>query len=108
MGDYLTAASTLTCPHGGTVSPVPGTTAVRVAGSAILTSADSFPIAGCPFPPSGTPHPCIQVQWAVTAMRGASGAPALTTDSVGLCTAADGAVQGQVLIQSTQSSGSGL
>jgi hypothetical protein len=108
MGDYLTAASTLACPHGGTVSPVPGTTNPTVAGSAILTSADSFPIAGCPFPPSGTPHPCVQVRWVAPALRATAGASALTTDSVGLCIAADDAVQGSVLIQSSQSSVSGL
>jgi hypothetical protein len=108
MGDYLTSASTLMCPHGGSVSPVPGRGTVTVAGAAVLTSGDSFPIGGCPFPPSGPPHPCIQVQWVVDALRGATDAATLTTDSVGLCKAADGAVQGQVLIQATQSTVTGL
>lgn len=108
MGDYLTSASTLMCPHGGPVSPVPGGGIVTLAGNPVLTSADSFPIAGCPFPPGGPPHPCIQVQWVVDALRGAASAATLTTDSVGLCAAADGAVQGQVLIQATQSSVGGL
>jgi hypothetical protein len=44
----------------------------------------------------------------VDALRGAASAATLTTDSVGLCAAADGAVQGQVLIQATQSSVGGL
>jgi hypothetical protein len=45
----------------------------------------------------------------VTALRGAADGDApLTTDSVGLCVAADGAVQGPVLIQDTQPKVSGL
>ena len=44
----------------------------------------------------------------VDALRGTASAATLTTDSVGLCKAADGAVQGQVLIQATQSSVGGL
>lgn len=107
MGDYLTSASTMMCPHGGSVSPGPGSGTVTLAGNPVLTSADSFPIAGCPFAPSG-PHPCTEVRWVVDALRGAASAATLTTDSVGLCKAADGAVQGQVLIQATQSSVGGL
>ena len=108
MGDYLTSASTLMCPHGGSVSPGPGSGTVTLAGNPVLTSTDSFPIAGCPFAPSGLPHPCTEVRWVVDALRGAARAATLTTDSVGLCKAADGAVQGQVLIQATQSSVGGL
>jgi len=81
MGDYLTSASTLMCPHGGSVSPVPGSGTVTLAGNPVLTSADSFPIAGCPFPPSGPPHPCIQVRWVVDALRGAASAATLTASA---------------------------
>ena len=108
MSDYLTSASTLMCPHGGSVSPVPGSGTVTLAGNPVLTSADSFPIGGCAFAPGGVSHPCVQVRWVVDALRGAAGAATLTTDSTGLCQAADGAVQGQVLIQATQSSVGGL
>jgi hypothetical protein len=49
------------------------------------------------------------VQWIVTAQHAtADGAAPLTTDSVGLCVAADGAVQGTVIIQATQPSVGGL
>lgn len=108
MGDYLTSASALMCPHGGSVSPGPGSGTVTLAGNPVLTSTDSFRIAGCPFAPSGQLHPCTEVRWVVDALRGAASAATLTTNSVGLCKAADGAVQGQVLIQATQSSVGGL
>ena len=51
----------------------------------------------------------MQVQWVITAQKAsAGGSSPLTTDSVGLCKAADGAVQGPVSIVSTQASVSGL
>jgi len=108
MGDYLTASSALTCPHGGTVTPVPANTAITLSGDPIVVASDTFPIVGCTFLP-GAPHPCIRVKWVATALRGAAdGAQALTKDSVGLCLAADDAVQGVVLILETQPKVSGL
>jgi hypothetical protein len=110
MGDYLTANSTLMCPHGGTVSPIPANSKISLGGAQIVVASDTFPIAACAFTIPGVgPHPCTQVQWVVTALRGAADGDApLTTDSVGLCVAADGAVQGPVLIQDTQPKVSGL
>ncbi len=109
MGDYLTANSTLMCPHGGMVSPIPANSTVTLGGEPIVLASDTFPIAACIFNVAGAPHPCIQVQWVVTALRGAADEAApLTTDSVGLCVAADGAVQGPVMIQATQPKVSGL
>jgi hypothetical protein len=109
MGDYLTASSTLMCPHGGMVSPIPANSAVALGGEPIVLASDTFPIAACPFTVGPAPHPCVQVQWVVTALRaGADGAAPLTTDSVGLCVAADGAPQGPVMIQATQPKVSGL
>lgn len=109
MGQYLTAASTLMCPHGGLVSPVPADARIRVSGSPIVLASDTFPIGGCAFNVAGAPHPCMQVRWVATALRAAAdGAAPLTTDSVGLCQAADAAVQGPVLIQATQTEVRGL
>ena len=49
------------------------------------------------------PHPCVQVQWVQPAARSqAVGDFTLTEESVGLCVAADQAVQGTVLIVFTQ------
>jgi hypothetical protein len=109
MGDYLTSASTMMCPHGGTVTPIPANTSVSLGGDPIVLATDTFPIGGCAFTPVVVPHPCVQVQWIVTAQHAtADGAAPLTTDSVGLCVAADGAVQGTVIIQATQPSVGGL
>jgi hypothetical protein len=108
MGAYLTASSTLMCPHGGTVTPIPANVSVALGGDQIVLATDTFPIGGCAFTPVVL-HPCVQVQWIVTALQAtADGAAPLTTDSVGLCVAADGAVQGPVIIQATQPSVSGL
>lgn len=109
MGAYLTTASTLQCPHGGTVSAVASNSKVSLGGSPIVLSSDTFTIGGCAFNVAGAPHPCMQIQWIVTAlMATADGSQPLTTDSVGLCTAADKAPQGPVMIVSTQAKVSGL
>lgn len=109
MGSLLTASSTMLCPHGGMVSPIPATAQVRLGGDLVVLAGDSFPIGGCAFNVAGAPHPCIQVQWIVTALRSTivQDRP-LTTDSVGLCKAADGAVQGPVSIAGTQTGVTGL
>ncbi len=109
MGALLTASSSLLCPHGGMVSPIPASFAVRVGGDPVVLAGDSFPIGGCAFNVAGAPHPCVQVQWIVTAQSSqVAGDSPLTTDSVGLCKAADGAVQGPVMIAGTQTGVSGL
>jgi hypothetical protein len=109
MGMLLTTSSDLLCPHGGTVSAVSSNTRTK-AGDPVLRTSDTFTIAGCPFtlPPS-TPHPCVTVQWVVAALRTkVLGDAVLTTDSVGMCQAADQAPQGTVLVNQTQTQVSGL
>ena len=67
-----------------------------------------LPLLACPFNP-GTPHPCVQVQWVQSSLKSqAMDDFTLTEESVGLCVAADMAVQGTVLINFTQAQGSGL
>jgi len=109
MGAFLTASAMLMCPHGGTVKPVPGTTQVRMGGDPAVLAGDTFPIGGCPFMIGPTPSPCLTVKWVVTAQKSTmvQDQP-LTTDSVGLCKAGSGAVQGPVSIVSTQTKASGL
>ena len=102
MGALLTSGSTLSCPHGGTVVAVPSGSRVRVAGNPIVVATDTFTVAGCPFAPTA-PHPCVRVQWQLTDLRSTvGGAATLAADSIGFCVAADGAVQGTVLVQATQ------
>lgn len=99
MGGLLTDSSVLMCPHGGTVSVITTDTRVQAAGGSVLRASDTFLIAGCPFTVGVVYHPCTTVQWVVTAMRStAVGDSTLTEESVGLCQAADQAVQGPVQI----------
>jgi hypothetical protein len=107
MGEFLTTASVMMCPHGGQVQPASANSRVSADSAPMLRSSDTFVIAGCPFNVAGAPHPCVTVQWVTAALRSTVGDPTLTTDSLGLCQAADQAVQGQVQIASTQASVSG-
>jgi hypothetical protein len=97
------------CPHLGTVRAQTGNDRVRFAGAAALRETDSFPIIGCIFSTSGSPHPCVRVEWQSTARRSTVLDDAtLTEDSVGFCYAADGAMQGAVQIGGVQSRVSGV
>ncbi|MCU1244868.1 MAG: hypothetical protein JWN02_778 [Acidobacteria bacterium] len=103
MGNLLTTSSTLMCPHGGSVSATSSNSVAKADGSPIVRGSDTFTISGCPFVLGNTPHPCVRVQWTVTAtMHKAAGQLALTSDSAGLCLAADSAPQGPVQISNTQ------
>jgi hypothetical protein len=68
-----------------------------------VRSTDTFTVAGCKHTIGTVPHPCARIRWDVHAERHAShGDPSLTEDSVGYCLAADGAMQGSVVVSSTQ------
>jgi hypothetical protein len=106
MPALLTTASTLMCPHGGTVTGSPGATHAA-ADAVVLRASDTFTIAGCPFNVAGAPSPCVSVLWVVPATRVKHGGDfVLNQSSVGLCLGA--APQGTVIVASTQSSASGL
>ena len=100
----LTTASTLQCPHGGTVTIVSANGRATAGGVPLALATDSFIVAGCAFTiPPGVPSPCVKVQWIVSDLRnGVAGAPTLSQSSVGLCLAATQAPQGPVVIVSTQ------
>jgi hypothetical protein len=109
VSGLLNTSSVLMCPHGGTVQAISTDTRVNVAGGPALRQSDTFTIVGCPFSTPFGPHPCVQVQWVQPAADSqAMGDFALTEASVGLCLAADMAVQGTVLILATQARVSGL
>ena len=107
----LTTASSLQCPHGGTVSIVSSNSKVS-AGASLALANDTFTIAGCPFQipvgPGMVPHPCIKVQWTKTNLKATvNNQPTLSQDSVGLCLAADQAPQGPVSVVQAQAKASG-
>jgi hypothetical protein len=102
----LTTASSLKCPHGGTVSIVSSNSKVLATAALALVS-DTFTVSGCPFQiPVGAgtvPHPCVRVQWTRTNTKTTvNGTPTLAEDSIGLCLAADQAPQGPVSVVQTQ------
>jgi hypothetical protein len=111
MSALLTTASTLQCPHGGTVTIASGNTKAS-ATAALALASDTFTIAGCSHQiPVGTgtvPHPCVKVQWTLTnAKTKVNGTPTLSQSSKGQCLAADQVPQGEVSIVNTQSKVSG-
>ena len=107
MPALLTVASSMMCPHGGTVTATPGATNA-LAGAPVLRGSDTFIIAGCSFQVSGVPSPCVSVNWVQTAQKvKRGGALVLNQGSVGLCLAGTQAPQGTVLINSTQAKVSG-
>jgi hypothetical protein len=58
---------------------------VLAAGQPVLTLADTFVIAGCPFADATGPKPCTQVQWLTPATKVLiGGVPALLDSSKGL------------------------
>lgn len=109
MAGLLNTSSIMQCPHGGMVNVISSDTRVQAVGSFVLRSTDTFTIVGCPFNLGVTLHPCVQVQWVQPSLKSqAVGGFTLTEESVGLCLAADMAVQGTVLINFTQAQDSGL
>jgi hypothetical protein len=100
---FLTVASKLQCPHGGDVNSSTRNTRVKADGNFVVRSTDTFLVDGCTHTIANVPHPCVRVQWDVHAEHHQSDrAPSLTENSVGYCLAGDGAMQGTVVVSSTQ------
>lgn len=91
------------CPHVGMGNVVNTNTHVRVDGSYALLATDTYTIMGCPFTLGTTPHPCVSIEWLAPAQRvKVGGNPVLLQSSVGLCKAADQAVQGTATVTGVQ------
>jgi len=109
MAALLTNSSLMMCPHGGMVSAVSANTRVQTAAGPALRSSDTFLIVGCPFIVGLVPHPCVSVNWVMPNVKSQVMSDfTLSEASVGLCVAADQAVQGAVLITFTQPRVAGL
>jgi hypothetical protein len=107
MPSALTTASTLMCPHGGSVSISSSNTQAQAEGSALALATDTFTISGCPFQipvgPTTKPSPCVKVQWLTQDLTTTvNGQATLSTASAGLCLSAEQLPQGPVSIASTQ------
>jgi hypothetical protein len=108
MASLLNSSSTLQCPHGGTVSVVSSNTRVKGGKDFLVLATDTFVIAGCPLILGLVPHPCVSVNWVQgSAASTVAGSSTLTEESVGMCVAADQAVQGTVQVVNTQNRVSG-
>ncbi len=109
MGTIITTAATMMCPHGGTITGTVAGAKRATAGAQVLTVNDTFLVAGCPLNVSGAPHPCVQVQWIAGALKvTADGGAVITTDSQGLCVAADQAPQGPPILMPAQTRASAI
>jgi hypothetical protein len=103
MANLLNSSTMMMCPHGAQVSAITSNTQAKAAGAYLLRSSDTFTIGGCPFAIGTTPHPCVQVNWVQPdAQSQVAGDFTLSEQSVGLCVAADQAVQGTVQVTFTQ------
>jgi len=94
---------TIQCPHGGQASVIPSNTRVKAGGSFAVLVNDVTTITGCPFNVSGSPVPCVTVQWLIPSMRfTVTATPVLLESSLGLCLNAAGAPQGTATVNGVQ------
>lgn len=109
MGMIITTAATMFCPHFGTITGTVADSRRATAGGAqILTESDTFTIKGCTFNISGGPHPCVSVRWIAAATKVKTRSAVITTDSLGLCVAADQAPQGPPQLVPAQTKASAI
>lgn len=104
MGTYiLQLGCTIKCPHGGMTNVITTNSRVKVGGNFSLLVDDTFTIAGCSFSTAAGPHPCVTIQWQSEAKKvKVNGKPVLLQNSIGLCKAADQAVQGTAIVTGVQ------
>lgn len=102
-GFVVDAGASITCPHGGTGTPIPTATRVTVGGKPPLLATDTVVIAGCGFNVSGAPSPCLQVQWVMPSTRlQVQQAAVVLSSSIGLAVNAAGAPQGPATVTGFQ------
>ncbi|MEU7932401.1 hypothetical protein [Micromonospora echinofusca] len=106
-GPPLHVGAVVSCPHTGPVTAQTANSRVLVDGLPVLTAADAYPVAGCPFQvPVGAgtkPQPCVRIQWTAPAARVlVNGQPAMLATSVGLGVSAEGVPQGPPTVSGFQ------
>jgi hypothetical protein len=84
-GYLLQQGAQVLCMHGGMSQPITTNPRVKAGGQPIVTQADMYTIAGCPFNP-GSPSPCVMGQWVSAATRVTAGSmPVILQDSQATC-----------------------
>jgi hypothetical protein len=108
-GHILDTGCTVACPHGGQATITSANTKVKVGGKPAVLATDTMLISKCSFTlPSGTPSPCVTVQWSAPAGRvTVNGTAVLLSSSQGVCKSAAGAPQGPAQVSGMQQATSG-
>jgi hypothetical protein len=103
-GPILNTNGQIMCPHGGTVTIAPAGKRPSAGGGMLVTIADVFTVAGCPFQIPATPpipSPCVLVRYSAGESKFTiENIPAVSVSSVGLCYAATQAPQGTAIVAS--------
>jgi hypothetical protein len=92
MGEAITSASVLTCPHGGTVLVSPSSGLV-VDGALAASVEDQASISGCP-----EADPCLSVQWASSGVLLVGGVEIVMFAELSSCLTAGGANSGAPIV----------
>lgn len=102
-GNYLTTASTILCPHGGTAILTTTNNSLFADGAPVLLESDVHPVVGCPFTIGPKYSPCIKIQWSMGSTQTlVNGIAPLVQTSIGLCSNPEGAPQGVAIIANSQ------
>lgn len=108
MPSILDGGCTIQCPHSGQATVSPSNISVRVGGNPALLETDLMTISGCTFNVSGSPVPCLTIQWSSPATAVTVGGVAvLLESSVGACLNGAGAPQGTAILNGVQADVSG-
>ena len=101
--NVLDRGCTITCPHGGSVTVVPGNTVLKAGGNFMLLLTDTMTITGCSFMIGNTPSPCTTIDWKNEAKKvKINGTHVLLETSMGICNSAQNAPQGTAVITGVQ------
>jgi hypothetical protein len=85
-GLMVHVGATVLCAHGGQAQPTAPNPRVTVSGTATVTIAAPYAVAGCPMMTGNTPTPCMTAQWVSGATRVTSnGQPLVLLDSQAVC-----------------------
>lgn len=104
-GLLVDIGAVVACPHLGRVQLGPGSPRVMLNGMPAATTADLFPVVGCPFQPSPPPPPtiCVRVQWLAPAVRVlVNGVPPVLNTGPALCLTAVQSPNGPATVVSAQ------
>ncbi|MFE3737062.1 hypothetical protein [Streptomyces sp. NPDC059134] len=101
-GNLINTGFTISCPHGGRVTPASGTSSgVRLDGLPVPAATDTFGVTGCRHTVDRVPYPCVTVRWTPgpgdDAVR-IDGSPVLLDTTSALCFSAALVPQGPPVV----------